>query len=363
MSTFSAAILLSRQPLRPSGQTPWVRQVGRAVERIRADGGRVLTSVGLQTWELTAVAAAAADVPQTLYLPDRERERAEHWISTLGLDPARDRVALVPGEGPTTTREFMERRDHLICQHADRLYPVSIRPTGTMARLVEQARGNGRAIIDDFTVPHSDRPSPLKYTLSPERLNPEADWIGRDCLIHWTRTANRAWPDERLYDYYHAIIQSSTYPHSAFDTLVHILSTGVLRGSARHMPAQIPTVSFTGLPPSESIPLMRWRARYSEMSFEPYGVGIRRSAAASMGLRPVRYFDPHRTQPTPGDRWLTQSIGRHTDWRGEREYRCRGDLALHDVTESDLVAFCNTPDEARKITARTGVRAVSVFSE
>ncbi len=362
MSTFSAAILLSRQPLRPSGQTPWVRQVVGAIERIAHDSGRVLTSVGLQTWELTAVAAASAGVPQTLYLPDSEYDQAARWTSTLGLDPARASVTWVPCDGSTSSREFMERRDHLILQDADRLYPVSIRPTGTMAHFIDHARTDGRNVCDSFMAPHTGRTTPLKYTLTPKQFNPDADRIGRNCLIHWTRTANHAWPDERLCDYYRAIIESASYPRSAFDTLAHILTTGVLRGSARHMPAHTPTVSFTGLPPAESIPLMRWRARYSEMSFEPYGVGIGRAAAASLGLRPVRYFDPRQERPGQADRWLTQSIGRHTDWRNEQEYRARGDLDLRAVAESDLVVFCNTPNEAQKITALTGVRAVSVFS-
>jgi len=166
-----------------------------------------------------------------------------------------------------------------------------------------------------------------------------------------------------LVDYYRAVLNSDRYPRSAYDTLIHILTIRTLKATTRHMPAGTPTVSFTGLSVAESLPLMRWRARYAEMSFEPYGVALARSAATRLGIRAVRYYDAGAGRPAPGgDVWLTQSMGQRTDWRQERESRARGDLDLSSLSGDDFIAICFHPGEAQKITALTGVRAVSVFS-
>ena len=364
MSTPSAAILLSRQPLRPCGRCDWVRQVQRAVRTARDNQVRLLTSVGLQTWELIAATAALELTPQRLYLPEHGSRSEKQWCSTLGLDPARDRIQLVPNESISGGRSaFMAARDRLIAESADILYPVSIRPGGSMEHLVEKARRQGKRIAENFLAPYCGRTTPLKYDIPSHLLNPALAAIGEKYLIHWTRTSNRAWPDERLIDYYGAILESEDYPRSAHDTLLRIITTKRLLASARHMPANIPTVSFTGLSPAACLPLMRWRARYSEMSFEPYGLGIAREAARELGIREVQYFDSARGEKRrDSECWLRQSVGTRADWTAEREYRARGDLDLSELRPDSMLAFCFYRNEAQKITALTGVRAVSILS-
>ncbi|MCM2272625.1 MAG: hypothetical protein NDJ18_08750, partial [candidate division Zixibacteria bacterium] len=63
-----AAILLSRQPLRPCGATPWVRNTVAAVRSLKERDLRICGSVGMQTWELITASAALEAVPLRCYL-------------------------------------------------------------------------------------------------------------------------------------------------------------------------------------------------------------------------------------------------------------------------------------------------------
>jgi hypothetical protein len=97
------------------------------------------------------------------------------------------------------------------------------------------------------------------------------------------------------------------------------------------------------------------------MSFEPYGIGIRKDRALSMGIREVLYYDPDDAdQPGESMRWRSQSIGTRTDWRNEKEYRARGDVDLSGVPIEYLLAFCHYPRQAAEIVTKTGIAAMSI---
>ena len=227
-----------------------------------------------------------------------------------------------------------------------------------MQQLLQAARSNGIPVEERFAVPHERGKQPVAYRLDNDRLNPELARIGRRYLIHWTRASNGPWPDERAIDFYAAVIESHTYPRSVFCTLMNILLNSRITATGTNMPDRTATVSLSGLPPTDTIPLMRWRARYRHMSFEPYGIGIARSLTEMLGLRQVRYADRRSTAITEDDVWLTQSPGKRSDWRAEDEYRHRGDILLSDVPHDKLLAFCLTSEEAALITKVTGIRAV-----
>jgi hypothetical protein len=125
------------------------------------------------------------------------------------------------------------------------------------------------------------------------------------------------------------------------------------------MPEQTATVSFTGLSPIEALPLMRWRARYRRMSFEPYGIGIDRSIAVEHGIDEVQYHGlcEYPASDVPR-RWLLQSVGREGDWRQEREYRHLGDFDLHRVPREGVVLFCHHADEVDLLKRETELRVI-----
>jgi hypothetical protein len=118
-------------------------------------------------------------------------------------------------------------------------------------------------------------------------------------------------------------------------------------------------VSFTGHSPQEFMPFMRWRKRYNEMSFEPYGIGIKRSKALAYGFEPVIYSD--KIPKNDGlHRWLYQTSGRRGNWLAEKEYRCSGSVHLNNFAIEDIIVICFHKDEALEINKLFKIQAVWV---
>ena len=322
----------------------------------------------MPTWELVCAVAALYRLPQTVYIPATDAASFQQSVrqcrTEFCLEPElADFVPVYTNSDRPTRAELMAARDDAIIAHADILAPVSLRPQGRLeARLKSAAAGT--RVVERFRIPYERREEPLSYRPDKIRTNPALASLGDRYLFHWTRAVNHCWPDESSLTYYASILTSTEYPRRAVDTLLHILMQGRIIASARHMPIGASVVSFSGLPPAAALPLMRWRARYGEMSFEPYGIGIDRRCAESAGIVPVEYFDRAGVEMPPDDeRWRRQSSGVRTDWRLEQEYRHRGDLCLSSVPPEALVAVCRCRAEAKKITALTGVRTVPILAE
>jgi hypothetical protein len=362
----TAAILLSRQPLRSSGQTSWVKQTVQAVHWIKHQGFTLCTSIGMQTWELLAALASLEKIKQTLFVPAGSRREFEllrvSAVAQFALKS--DLVEYVPVlcDNSSDKEEFWLKRDRAIVEAAQVLVPVSLRRNGHMETVINQCRVQGKEVVSHFQVPYEKRSELLAYSIQTDRLNPELMGMKDQYVIHWTRASNSAWPAEKLIDYYKAIIKSETYPRSALDTLMNIITTKRICASSKHMPISIPTVSFSGLPPVEVIPLMRWRSRYQQMSFEPYGIGIERDYAISLRIYPVRYYRRKSKRNNDNEAWLWQSIGERGDWRAEHEYRHKDDFSLVPVPLERMCVFCHIKKEAQMIEESTGIKAVSFIS-
>jgi len=316
----------------------------------------------MQTWELVLACASMAQVPQVVFVPaftsGDYRKHREMLIRQFALDETLTRFE--PLVFPDCDRvKIRHLRDETIVSAAELLLPVSLRPGGNMQRLLQTCLDGNKRIVDSFQTEYQERESPLAYAWENRQLNPDIVTTGEPYLIHWTRTSNTAWPDETLLDYYRAVINSDTYPRTAFATLTNIITKGRITASSSHMPLNTPTVSLSGLSPHEVIPLMRWRARYRQMSFEPYGIGIRKEYALAVGIRAVQYYDRSAPRPAGLPAWLTQSKGDITDWRAEQEYRHHGDIDLRGIPRTQLLAVTLTAAEAEKLQKKTGFRAVS----
>ena len=361
-----AAILLSRQPLRPNGQTPWVKQVVAAVTWLKVHDYGLVGSIGIQTWELITALAVREKLPVRLFVPVTDPGEFDSECDSLtyqfDLDPKLTEFVPVFGsEKAPSSVSLMTRRDRLIVKQAQLLVPVSVREDGGMSNLITVARAFGRELVTDFEIGYEDRTSPLAADFSGHPVNPELQNIKRDYIIHWTRAANGPWPDERLVDFYRAIFASTSWPRSGLETLRRVAGQKRIIASFRHMPAGVATVSFSSLSPREVIPLMTWRARYHQMSFEPYGIGFGRKAAESAGIQPVIYSENANDSGDENERWRRQTKGRVTDWRQEEEYRIRGDFSFGSVRPEDVVLFCKTPQEAELLRRELPYRVVPMF--
>ena len=69
MSKRTATILLSRQPLRPSGKAAWVKQSVAAVRWLKSQELVLHSSIGMQTWELLTSVASLEEIKLILSVP------------------------------------------------------------------------------------------------------------------------------------------------------------------------------------------------------------------------------------------------------------------------------------------------------
>ena len=360
----SAAILLSRQPLRPSGADAWVKQTRNAILWVQANSLVLHSSIGMQTWELITALASSEGIPLTLLIPapteEKYREMRRVVLKQFHLDKENVTFrALLPDKGEVYDKhKFMQERDRLIVGNADVLLPLSVRPGGQMSRLLAEGRDEGKPIIGSWKVEYETREESLGYSIKEEYLTDEIRCWGDEYLIHWTRGSNGPWPTEDAIDYYLAIVRSKNYPRSGFDTLRGIVRKRRIVASSRNMPENTPTVSFSCLPPRELVGLITWRARRRLMSFEPYGIGLEREYALKLGIQPVHYYNRDSDRPAEVPVWLTQSSGVKSDWRQEREYRYKGDFDFSVVPKDRLIYFTRTRDEAAQLQAATGIRTI-----
>ncbi len=359
-SMHTAAILLSRQPLRPCGTTPWVKKAAEAVRWVEHKGHRLLTSNGMQTWELLVYLARSRNIDQTIIVPatgevDFQTQK-DSLLRHFELSPASTAFEKISAADANTCRKaLLFERDRETIRKAEILLPISVRPGGHMETLMkERLKQGGCRAIDDFRIEYDDRPNSIRYSMEMENPNPEIPAVGNKYLIHWTRATNGPWPGEKKLQYFYDVVNSESYPRDGFRTLQNILKAGKIAASSLHMPKGISTVSFSGLPPVEVVPLMKWRARYRIMSFEPYGVGIERNAAKEFGVLPVGYH-PSGAPPPCVPRWLLQSEGLKTDWKREEEYRCPADFALSSLDRKTMACFCRRREEAEKIREEFGI--------
>lgn len=360
----SAAILLSQQPMRPCGRDPWVRQTRNAVLWVKANALVLRSSVGMQTWELITALASLERVPLSLLIPAATEEQ---YVQIRGsvltqFDLDEDNVtfrALLPNDGEAYDKnKFMQERDRLIVLDADVVIPISIRPDGVMSSLVNEAERIGKPVINSWRCKHEARQEPLGFVIDDNDLTEEVRTVEDRYLVHWTRAANGPWPSERAVDFYRDVVRSQRYPRSGFDTLQTIVRNRKIVAATKHMPGNTPCVCFSALTPYELAPLIRWRSRYRQMSFEPYGIGIQYETATAHGIQPVRYYQNTESPPADIENWLTQSNGIKSDWRQEQEFRHRGEVDFSEIPLNKLICFCRTRKEAELLSATTGITSI-----
>ena len=359
-NTKKAAILLSRQSLQPSGTDRWVQQTLRALQWVKEHNLELLSSTGMLTWDLITVCASQLQIKQHLIVPVSGQDHDASTLSRILWDLRLDDATVAIEFLISPRRLGAQIRDHTIIQSADILIPISIRPQGRMAEMLE---AKGKEIRREFEIPFQKRSIPLQYRLDSTDLSGELrkfESLNKPYLIHWTRAVNGKWPDETTAEFIGDLVAAAEHPRSAFATLRKILASKRLLASGRHMPNNYRTVSFSALKPSEALPLMRWRARYRQMSFEPYGVGIELETALETGFKPVIYAADEAKSKDSDNSWWYQSPGEKTDWRAEREYRYPGHFDFAAIPSDKIIAFCRFRAEAVRLQKETSLRSIPV---
>ncbi len=226
----SAAIILSRQCLRPSLSEPWVRKLSEAVGFVKREKLTLSSSVGSRNWEIITACAVLNDVPLRLLLPVSGNSSFELLKSKIFrqfcLSASRvkfDRINSKSSSDPTHA-QLASIRDESIIDQADILMPVSVRPGGNMSKLLSKSEADGKTIVREFETAYEKKKSKLAYQIDSSALSNKIKELEKSYLIHWTRATNSGWPDEKKLEFYKMIFGSVRYRRTAFDTLRKILS-------------------------------------------------------------------------------------------------------------------------------------------
>lgn len=353
------ALLLSRQKLAPSRKCSWVQKTLDALGFFRDENLTLLTSIGTPNWELPLVAAVLDRVNVNIVVCAENDCSFQQITGRIYSDfNLSNNSSFTHFPISTSKKSYMHIRDQYIMDSADILFPVSIRTKGFMEKSLQKNHLSKKTDCR-FLLHEKKRTKDSVFKSFSDIVLNNPFLISSDHLVHWTRTSLHPWPDESAFDFYKDIIKSQNYPRSAFHALFNILSSQTVYASNRHMAKNIYTVCLSGNSPTEFFKLMRWRKRYVQMAFEPYGIGIEKNTALSLGIRPVIYTDPQKTRKLNySERWMYQSSGKSGNWLEENEYRYRGNLSLKEIPKDKLIAYCLYPCEADFLRNRFGIETI-----
>ena len=356
-----AAVLNSRQSKFPLGTDRWVQATAEAMAHLQRQGLVLLTSLEMNTWELTLAHASHRQLDTLIVMPEPADDPAAAAATVLEgfrLSPQRTGF-LYPDEKTPDGKKGWPDRDSRIIELAALILPVSIRPDGALARLLADYHGE---IDQSFSVPyyasHRSRPRYDKRIVDP------AVWP-LDLVVHFTRSCPAPWPKESLLDFYDALIASTTeWCRSARNGLRNIVRTGTIFASNRHIHGGFRIVAFSSLTESNLRRLFRYRPRLVNPGLEPYGIAISREAAIDLGLKPVQYglpddFDRLDEATLP----YFQHQGSHdAQWRQEQEWRFVGDLHLKDIPRDLIRVVAPTSFEAEAMRPWSPYEVVHLFA-
>ncbi len=359
-----SVILNSSQSKTPVGADAWVRRTIEASRSNIISGRPIVTSIGMNTWELTLWTVGEHGGNAVVVLPEPSHGSIVDEIGRISIDfnlhP--DHHAWVFFQAPKvlqSTKRWWETRDSITIELARRLIPVSVRTDGRLDGLVSGTSGRDKVLDNRFRAGYSSRSrKPLKIE-SPDVCREFHNW---SCVTHWTCRCYGPWPGETSADFYRDVVSSGDeYPRLAVATLLRILQERKLRGSGNHMRNGTTAVAFTECEPSEAIKLMKWRKRYVRPTFEPYGIAICKKAALCRGIRPVTYVESgNGAQPdAPG---LLQGYGTG-EWQREKEWRAIGEVDLSDFRCEDILVLVPSEPVADQVRKSTEYRVVSLESK
>lgn len=337
-------ILNSSQSKHPIGNSAWIKSTLQAVDVSVHAGYEIVASLGLPSWEVTLWRSATRGARIHLVCPLRPGTNRDAWMDSIATSFALSRERTewhwVDASG-RSRKSGWAARDEMALALADEVLPVSVRPQGRLAALLQICPAK---MISDHVVAY-DRASrsPRWERRLPAQV---ADLWPSGSLVHLTRGSDGPWPGEPSWKYYEDVVSSGeSDARSAYETLRRIVDEGVIRGTSFRARGGKARVCFAACTASEALGLVRYRKRYGRYAFEPYAV-VLSPRIAEMVAKPVSYGSLDR-----GD-WLGQGEGDGGHWRREREWRVAGDVDLGAIDAGEVRLVTATDREARRLGAK-----------
>jgi len=341
----NALVLNSAQSKYPIGNDPWIRAPENAVAALsRMPGIRLYISSDPLPWSLVAFLAGRWGIPVLFAVRSRDcaegRRMFEDALADFGLQKRLVAPLFTGWKASPESKKSWPQRDRILIASADAVYPVSIRPGGRLDALIDGM--DGSRVRDDYRISYTRnrRRIDMNFTDKCMAALPKGEW-----LLHWTRTRHGLWPGETQREFWSDVLaEPDRYVRTAADSLARILRERTIRGSGRHLPHGRTAVGFTSLSPAEALKLMRWRKRYAEFSYEPYGIAVRKKAAVQAGCLPVAYGCNAGTDPL-----FVHAPGPENMWSGECEWRLEGNCSLGRFHDEDMLAIVPDTTSAGRI--------------
>jgi hypothetical protein len=349
-----AVILNSRQGKTPCGKDTWVQNTLRAAQYAVEHNWTIITSIGMNTWEMALWACSRAGGRQVITCPSNFegdfQNQIDDIIKDFNLSP--QKIGLLFHKSTIKSRfakSNWPQRDKLVTETAEILIPVSVRPGGNLEKLI--STHSDKRIIHDFKTAYIEQSSERIIPPEPDTVSQQLIDINWDHVCHWTHLSNSPWPGQSRADYYCKIAESDIYPNNGLGSLINILQTRRIYASSKNIRDNQRAVAFSNLHPKDVLSLMTWRKRYVRYNFEPYGIAISRRAATAFGIRPVIYGPSTLYKRlSDSDKPFFQSEGENGgDWRPENEWRHLGDLDLSQFSPSDTLVIVRDSSEIEAI--------------
>lgn len=356
------AIFNSRQSKYPRGCDSWITATGKAVAAASEKQMTVLTSLGMNTWEILLTYASILNTGVIIFIPDPvtgKNELLNEIRARFRLSEARTGFMFPGDSAGKSRRERMQYRDRRIAEQSDVIYPVAVRDQGMMESLLDEYR---EKVAPIFSIPYGNR-SRLRPRYDNRKFNDRI--VHNNMIVHFTRSNSEPWPGESDYQYYSGIIDSGeNYYHSARNSLLHILSDKKISASCRNIRGGFRVVGFSGINEENAASLFRYRPRLVNPYFEPFGICISEKDALRFGIKPVVYGPPQvyselSTETKP----FYQNYGSFGEqWRLENEWRYQGDFDFSNIQSNKIQIVVPGEEDIKSIQGNTDSEVIALFA-
>lgn len=379
----STAIVSSRLGRKLDEFDSLFRVVRAALTQLNPLAQNVLTVDGTTMQSVLKRGCELFGIPRLSVQVARREQTIDAWASHVLAQGAKHKTACYLSPEMNQVAKLPPLRDRVEVLESDQLVALHVRPNGNLHRLLihrlrEQsnsrtfvALGDGQLVPNElanelmeagaigwylWNQQRDEQESTLRLGESQRPKAPILDkFDDQDAyLVHCTRRADGAWPDQDEEAYLDELILGDVArDRSSFAAISRIVGMQKLLATCTSVRGVQPVVSFTAVPLGAISTLRVFRAHRGRWDFEPYGVAIHRDVLRPLGARPVTYGNEETWKSlSPDDRAYFQKVGdedNSIDWRVEKEWRVEGDVNLSELNASQVRVFVPTLAEAERI--------------